>query len=267
MRAAIAALLVWIVTAGVAAQWIRYPSAGVPKGADGKPNLSAPAPRAADGKPDFSGVWLVDGFGPPGAEGTGPVPRTVFFDVAHGLNGQRPPYLPWAATLRDDRREQEAKDNPDARCLPLGPLQMLAHPLPKKIIQMPGLLVLLHERNMEFRQVFLDGRPLPADQQPSWYGYSTGRWEGDTLVVETSGLRDGLWADFYGSPLTDQAKMTERYRRPNFGTLQVQVTINDPKAYSRPWTVDVNQHFGLDAELLEYACLENEKDVPRLVGK
>ena len=188
--------------------------------------------RAADGKPDFSGVWLVDGFGPPGGEGTGPTPRTVFFDVAHGLGGQRPPYLPWAAKLRDDRREQEAKDNPDARCLPLGPLQMLAHPLPKKIVQMPGLLVLLHERNMEFRQIFLDGRPLPADQQPSWYGYSTGRWEGDTLVVETSGFRDGLWADFYGSPLTDQAKMTERYRRPNFGTLLVQVTIDDPKAYS-----------------------------------
>jgi hypothetical protein len=267
MRAAIAAILVWIVTAGVSAQWIRYPSAGVPKGADGKPNLSAPAPRAADGRPDFSGVWLVDGFGPPGAEGTGPVPRTVFFDVAHGLNGQRPPYLSWAAKLRDDRREQEAKDNPDARCLPLGPLQMLAHPLPKKIIQMPGLLVLLHERNMEFRQIFLDGRPLPPDQQPSWYGYSTGRWEGDTLVVETSGFRDGLWADFYGSPLTDQAKLTERFRRPNFGTLLVQVTIDDPKAYSKPWTVDVNQRYGLDMELLEYACLENEKDVPRLVGK
>ena len=267
MRAAIAAILVWIVTAGVSAQWIRYPSAGVPKGTDGKLNLSAPAPRAADGRPDFSGVWLVDGFGPPGAEGTGPVPRTVFFDVAHGLNGQRPPYLPWAAKLRDDRREQEAKDNPDARCLPLGPLQMLAHPLPKKIIQMPGLLVLLHERNMEFRQIFLDGRPLPPDQQPSWYGYSTGRWEADTLVVETSGFRDGLWADFYGSPLTDQAKLTERFRRPNFGTLLVQVTIDDPKAYSKPWTVDVNQRYGLDMELLEYACLENEKDVPRLVGK
>ena len=239
MRAAIAAILVSMVTAaGVSAQWIRYPSAGVPKGVDGKPNLAAPAPRAADGKPDFSGLWQVDGFGAPGGEGTGPTPRTVFFDVAHGLGGQRPPYLPWAAKLRDDRREQEAKDNPDARCLPLGPLQMLAHPLPKKIVQMPGLLVLLHERNMEFRQIFLDGRPLPADQQPSWYGYSTGRWEGDTLVVETSGFRDGLWADFYGSPLTDQAKLTERYRRPNFGTLQVQVTINDPKAYSRPgpWT-------------------------------
>jgi hypothetical protein len=267
MRPAIVTMLAIALTGTVSAQWIRYPSAGVPKGTDGKPNLSAPAPRTAEGKPDFSGVWQVDGFGPPGAEGTGPVPRTVFFDLAHGLGGQRPPYLPWAAKLRDERREQEAKDNPDARCLPLGPLQMLAHPLPKKILQVPGLLAILHERNMEFRQIFLDGRALPADQQPSWYGYSTGRWEQDTLVVETSGLRDGLWADFYGSPLTDQARMTERFSRPNFGTLLVQVTIDDPKAYSRPWTVAVNQHYGLDVELLEYACLENEKDVPRLVGK
>jgi hypothetical protein len=267
MRAAIAALLVSAMTALVSAQWLGHPSANVPRGRDGKPDLTAPAPRTTDGRPDFSGVWQVDGFGPPGGEGTGPVPRTVFFDLANGLGGQRPPYLPWAAKLRDERREQEAKDNPDARCLPLGPLQMLAHPLPKKIVQLPGLMVLLHERNMEFRQIFLDGRPLPADQQPSWYGYSIGRWEGDTLVVETSGLRDGLWADFWGSPLTDQAKMTERYRRPSFGALLVEVTINDPKAYARPWTVHVNQHFGLNVDLLEYACLENEKDVPRLVGK
>lgn len=267
MRRAFAALLLSSLAAGVSAQWLRYPSAGVPKGPDGKPNVAAPAPRTASGQPDFSGVWLADGFGPPGGEGTGPTPRTVFFDVAHGLGGQRPPYLPWSAKLRDDRREQEAKDNPDARCLPLGPLQMLAHPLPKKIVQVPGLLLILHERNMEFRQIFLDGRPLPADQQPSWYGYSTARWEKDTLVVETSGLRDGLWADFYGSPLTDAARMTERFRRPNFGTLLVQVTIDDPKAYSKPWTVDINQHYGIDTDLLEYACLENEKDVPRLVGK
>ena len=262
MRAAIAAILVWIVTAGVSAQWIRYPSAGVPKGADGKPNLSAPVPRAADGRPDFSGVWLVDGFGPPGAEGTGPVPRTVFFDVAHGLNGQRPPYLPWAAKLRDDRREQEAKDNPDARCLPLGPLQMLAHPLPKKIIQMPGLLVLLHERNMEFRQIFLDGRPLPEvddNLQPWWYGYSVGHWEGDTLVVESDGFRDDGWLDVYGSPLTDKGKLTERWRRPDFGHLEIDITVDDPKAYTKPFTVRVSQQLTVDQELIEFICNENEK--------
>lgn len=266
VRRLIATVFVAVLTTPVSAQWLRYPTAGVPRTADGRPNLTAPTPRTADGKPDLSGVWLVDGFGPPGGEGTGPEPRTVFFDVAHGLNGP-PPYQPWAAQRAAERREQRAKDNPDARCLPIGPLQMLAHPLPKKVIQLPGLFVILHERNMEFRQVFTDGRPLPVDPQPTWYGYSTGRWEGDTLVVETAGFRDGLWADFFGSPLTDQARMTERYRRPNFGTLLVQVTIDDPKAYTRPWTIDVNQHFGVDTDLLEYACLENEKDVPRLVGK
>jgi hypothetical protein len=250
----------------VAAQWIRYPTADVPRTRDGKPDLSARTPRAADGKPDFSGVWQNVGYGPPGGEGLGATPKTVFFDLAYGMNGA-PPFQPWAATLAAQRRHDEAKDNPDARCLPLGPLQMLAHPLPKKILQSRGLVVILHERNMEFRQIFTDGRRLPEDPQPSWYGYSSGRWDGDTLVVETIGLRNGLWADFYGSPLTDQARMTERFRRPNYGTLEIQVTIDDPKAYTKPWTVNLNQRIALDTDLLEYACLENEKDVPHLVGK
>ena len=249
------------------AQWIKYPTAGVPRTREGKPNLTAPTPRTADGKPDFSGVWENDGYGVPGQEGTGPVPKTVFFDLSNGLNGTAPPYQQWAADLYTKRKADLAKDNPDARCLPIGPLQMLAHPLPKKIIQIPGLLVLLHERNMEFRQIYTDGRPLPTDPNPSWYGYSSAKWDGDTLVVETIGLRDGLWADFWGSPLTDRARITERFRRPNYGTLDVRVTVDDPKAYTRPWTVSVNQHIALDADLLEYACLENEIDVPRLVGK
>jgi hypothetical protein len=271
MRHLLSALLATIVCSvlavPVAAQWIRYPTAGVPRTRDGQPNLAARTPRTEDSKPDLSGVWQNDGYGPQNQEGVGPTPRTVFFDLMYGMKGERPPYQPWAATLAAQRKYDEAKDNPDARCLPLGPLQMMAHPLPKKIMQSPGLIVILHERNMEFRQVFTDGRKLPDDPQPSWYGYSTGRWEGDTLVVETIGLRDGLWADFYGSPLTDQARMTERIRRPNYGTLHVQVTIDDPRAYTKPWTVSVNQHLALDIDLLEYACLENEKDVPRLVGK
>jgi len=248
------------------AQWVRHPTSGVPRTADGKPNLAAPAPRTADGKPDFSGVWENDGFGPEVVEGLGGAPKTVFFDLANGLQGP-PPYQPWAAALARTRKDDQAKDNPDARCLPIGPLQMLAHPLPKKILQHPGLLVILHERNMEFRQIFTDGRALPADPNPAWYGYSSGKWEGDTLVVETIGLRHGLWADFFGSPLTDHATMTERFRRPSYGRLEVRVTISDPKAYTKPWTVSVNQHIALDTELIEYACLENEKDVPRLVGK
>jgi hypothetical protein len=254
------------VSPSISAQWIRYPTAGVPKTRDGQPNLSARAPRAADGKPDLSGVWQNDGYGAPGGEGLGATPKTVFFDLSFGIGGP-PPFQPWAAALAAQRKRDEAKDNPDARCLPLGPLQMLAHPLPKKILQSPGLVVILHERNMEFRQIFTDGRALPGDPQPSWYGYSSGRWEGETLVVETIGLRDGLWADFYGSPLTAQARMTERFRRPTYGTLEIRVTIDDPKAYMKPWTVNVNQHIALDTDLLEYACLENEKDVPHLVGK
>jgi hypothetical protein len=253
-------------SAAVETQWINYPTANVPRTRDGKPNLAAPAPRARDGKPDFSGVWEPVGY-VRGSEGTGVgPPKTVFFDLSNALGG-RPPYQPWAGALYDKRKDDQAKDNPDARCLPLGPLQMLAHPLPKKILQMPSLLVLLHERNMEFRQIYIDGRPAPVDPNPSWYGYSTARWDGDALVVDTTGLRDGLWADFNGSPLTDQAKIRERFRRPDYGTLQVEVTVDDPKAYTKPFTVAVNHHLALDTDLLEYACLENEKDAHRLVGK
>jgi len=261
------AIALLALSASTTAQWIKYPTAGVPRTRDGKPNLMAPAPRTADGKPDFSGVWENEGFGPQGSEGSGPMPKTAFFDLSFGLNGASPPYQPWAAELYAKRKADLAKDNPDARCLPIGPLQMMAHPLPKKILQLPGLLVILHERNMEFRQIYTDGRPLPVDPNPAWYGYSSGTWDGDTLVVQTIGTRDGLWADFFGSPLTDQAKMTERFRRLNFGTLDVRATIDDPKAYTKPWTVTLTQHLALDSDLLEYACLENEKDVPRLVGK
>ena len=255
-----------VTSASIAAQWLRHPTPGVPRTRDGKANLSARTPRTADGKPDFSGVWQNEGYDPAGVEGLGPMPRTVFFDLSFGLAGT-PPYQPWAALLAAERKDQFSKDNPDARCLPLGPLQMLAHPLPKKVLQSPGLLVLLHERNMEFRQIFTDGRRLPEDPQPSWYGYSSGTWDGDTLVVDTVGFRDGLWADFNGSPLTDRARMRERFRRPNYGRLEIQVTVDDPGAYTKPWTVNLNHHIALDTDLLEYACLENEKDVPHLVGK
>lgn len=252
----------WLQAAG--AQWIHYPTAGVPKTKDGKPNLAAPAPRLADGRPDFSGVWENDGYDPTRAEGlAGGPPKTAFFNLEYGI-GAPPPYQPWAADLAKKRKAAFGADNPDARCLPLGSLQMMAHPLPKKIVHTPGLLVILHERNMEFRQIFTDARPLPSDPNPSWGGYSTGTWDKDTLVVQTIGFRDGLWADFDGSPLTDAATLTERFRRPSFGRLEVEVTVDDPKAYTRPWTIHLNQHLALDTDLLEYACLENEKDVPHL---
>jgi len=261
---AVGAIQLSTLSAAPSAQWIKYPVAGVPRTPDGKANLSAPAPRLADGTPDFSGVWENDGYDPSRAEGlAGGPPKTAFFDLAHGLGGP-PPYQPWAAALARKRASDFGKDNPDARCLPLGALQMMAHPLPKKIVHTPGLLVILHERNMEFRQIFTDGRPLPADPNPSWSGYSSATWEKDTLVVRTAGFRDGLWADFNGSPLTDRATLTERFRRPSYGTLAVEVTIDDRGAYTQPFTIRLNQHLSLDTDLLEYACLENEKDVAHL---
>jgi hypothetical protein len=256
----------WLWSTTATAQWLHYPTANVPRTKDGKPNLAAPAPKLNDGHPDFSGVWENDGYDPTRAEGlAGGPPKTAFFDVANGLNGA-PPYQPWAADLAKTRTAALGKDNPDARCLPLGSLQMMAHPLPKKIVHTPGLLVILHERNMEFRQIFTDARSLPVDPNPSWGGYSTGTWDRDTLVVRTAGFRDGLWADFNGSPLTDAATLTEKIRRPSFGRLEVEVTVDDPKAYTRPWTIRLDQHLSLDTDLLEYACLENEKDVAHFPG-
>jgi len=255
----------WLTSEVLDAQWLNYPTANVPRTKDGKPDLAAPAPRLADGHPDFSGVWMNDGYGGPG-EGAGPVPMTVFFAIRNGMDGE-PPYLPWAAELAKKRTADFGKDNPDARCLPLGVLQLMAHPLPKKIIQTPGVLTILHERNMEFRQIFTDNRPLPVDPNPSWSGYSSGTWDKDSLVVHTIGFRDGLWADFAGSPLTDAARITERIRRPQYGRLEVQVTVDDSKAYSRPWTVSLTQHVMLDTDLLEYSCLENEKDVAHFGGR
>ena len=135
------------------------------------------------------------------------------------------------------------------------------------MVEVSGLLVILNEQNASYRQIFTDGRPLPVDPNPSWNGYSSGKWEGDSLVVQTTGFRDGLWLDTGGSPLTNAARVTERFRRVNYGTLEIELTIDDPKAYTKPWTIKVTQIIAPDTELLDYICLENEKDVGHLVGK
>ena len=149
----------------------------------------------------------------------------------------------------------------------LGILQMNTHPFPRRFIQAPGYLAILHERDMEYRQIFTDGRSLPKDPQPAWNGYSTGKWVGDTLVVETIGFREGLWADYYGSPLTGEAKITERFHRINFGSMEIEMTVDDPKAYTKQWTAKINLALQLDSDLLEYVCLEGEKDAAHMVGK
>jgi len=189
----------------------------------------------------------------------GSPPLATFFEIGAGIPGG-PPYTPWAADVKKKRASENAKDNPDAHCLPIGLMQLHLHPQPRKIIQTPDVIVIMYEAQGEVRQIFTDGRPLPNnDPQPWWRGYSTGHWEGDTLVVETTGFRDDVWLDVNGSPLTTTGKITERFRRLNYGSLQIDITIEDPKSYTKPFTVRVNQRIMLDTDLIEFVCNENEK--------
>jgi hypothetical protein len=249
----------------VHAQWLKYPTAGVPRLSNGQPNLSAPAPRTADGKPDLSGVWQLETACPP--DGCRDYPGAPeFLNLGAKLRGGLP-YQPWAAALVKTRSADLGKDDPVGLCRPGGAVRILTFPPYRKFVQLPGLFVILSERDVTYRQIFTDGRPLPTDPEPSWNGYSTGRWQGDALVVETNGLRDGTWLDRNGSPLTEAAKMIERFRRVNYGRLEVELTIDDAKAYTRPWSVTLNQVIVLDTDLLDYHCLDNEKDAVRLVGR
>jgi len=190
------------------------------------------------------------------------IPRTGFnigVDLPGGL-----PYQPWLAALVQERIANQAKDDPHIRCLP--DLFLRAYGLPHyvKFVQTPGLLLMLNEMNGVYRQVFADGRPLPKDPNPSWQGYSSATWSGDTLVIDTIGFRDDLWIDWDGSVITEAAKLREQIRRPDFGHLEIEVTVDDPKAYTKPWTVTLRQQFAADAELVDEVCAENEKDSQRL---
>jgi hypothetical protein len=264
------ALLIFVsVPPALFAQWLDYPTAGVPRTADGKPNLSAPAPRTADGKPDLSGMW---GWETPVACGAHCSDIDIqnigreFLNIAYRFKGGLP-YQPWAAQLVQKRKVDNAAGDPNIRCMPRGALRIWTDDYYKRIIQSTGRLVILTERNMQYRQIFTDGRPLPTDPNPTWNGYSTGKWEGDTMVVQSIGFRDDLWLDSAGNPLTNAAKVTEKIRRPNYGTLEIEITVDDPKAYTAPWSVKLTQPLVLDSELLDYYCLENEKDFVHLVGK
>ena len=267
------ALAIVILPAALLAQWPAYKTASAPRLPDGKVNMDAPAPKAADGHPDLSGIW-----------GPGTVPGGPQFasgnTLASAPRGPRPfqnltslfpdglPFLPGAAALRAQRLAEHSKDHPDAYCLPLNPIQLYSHPQARKIIQTPGLIVILYEANDGIRQIFLDGRPLPDnDPDPWWYGYSIGHWEGDTLVVETIGFRDAGWIDEEGTPISDQARLTERFRRLNYGTLEIEIAVDDPRTFTRPWSFKLDQRLMPDTELIEFVCLENNTSVKHLVGK
>jgi len=246
-----------LLATAVSAQWLNYPTGGIPRTADGKPNLAAPAPRAADGKPDLSGVWEADG-------------QTYFFDLAAGLKPGDVVPEPWAKALQQKYEDNLHSDDPLAHCLPHGVPRINTNGLfPFKIIQTPGLVVMLYEQLNQFRQIFMDGRTLAKDVNPTWLGYSTGKWDGDTLVVESSGFNGKAWLDTQkGHPASDALHVTERFRRKNFGTLELVATIDDPKAYAKPWTTTTQiMHLQLDTDLLEFICNENEKDAAHMVGK
>jgi len=256
----------------ILAQWPVRPDPKVPRTSDGRPNRDAPTPRTSDGKPDLSGVWLNEWFyggqvRQPPVSPPGEPPASTFANIGAGFPAGLP-FQPWARELMNQRKEQNSKENPDAHCLPMGLMQFHEHPQPRKMVQTPSVLLILYEGNSGIRQILTDGRALPTnDAQPWWHGYSVGRWEADTLVVETTGFRDGGWLDIWGSPLTDAAKMTERFRRLNYGTMKIDVTIDDPKAYTRPFSVRVNQRIMPEGELIEFICNENNKAPQLMVGK
>jgi hypothetical protein len=240
------------------AQWPRVASPKLPRTADGKVNLTAPTPRTADGHPDFSGVWEMY------AEGENP---KLLTNLAADLKPGDVPFLPWAETTYKERAASNGKDHPGAQCLPSGIPEKDTVPHPYKIVQTPDLIIILYESRTIYRQIFTDGRPLPPDPNPAWQGYSVGHWDGDTLVVETAGFNGKTWLDMSGHPATDALHVTERFTRRDLGHMDLQFTINDPKAYSKPWTVAAKVHLLPQDDLIEYVCEENNKAPGHMVGK
>ena len=268
------------------AQWLQYPTTGVPRKADGSVNMSAPAPRLADGKPDFSGIWATcepnirpsselsspttavaprkpqssdDRPADPGEIRASRQMANIGVDLPGGL-----PYQPWLVPIVKKRTANLAKDDPHIRCLPDNFLRAYGLPHLLKFVHSPKLLVVLNENNAGYRQVFTDARPLPQDPAPSWQGYSSGKWSGDTLVIDTIGVRNDTWIDWNGSVITEAAKVREQIRRPDFGHLEIQVTVDDPKAYTKPWTVTLRQSIVVDTELVDEICLENEQSLQHM---
>ena len=238
------------------AQWTDFKTPGIPRNADGKPNLSAPAPRTPQGKPDLNGIWQAGRAGPNGQYG-------YDYDVAQGLPAGS--LTPWAQSIRQQRVQDFRKDSPLAHCLPVS-VPFLNFRGLSRIVQTPELIVVLHESpNSPHRSIFLDGRALPKDPNPTWLGYSVGHWEGDALVVDSVGFNDQGWLDVGGNPQTESLRLTERFERPDFGHLQWEVTFDDPKTFTKPFTLRTTKTYVADTEIFEDVC-ENERDRTHLTS-
>jgi hypothetical protein len=256
------------------AQWLHYTTPGVPRRADGTVNMSAPAPRLADGKPDFSGVWMTgeaNRAAKPTANGeeasgdpTAITASRQMSNIGVDLPGGRLPYQDWQLPIVKKRTDNLAIDDPHIRCFPDNFLRAYGLPHLLKFVHSPRLLVVLNELNAGFRQVFTDARPLPKDPTPSWQGYSSAKWDDDALVIDTIGIHDDTWIDWNGSAITEAAKVRERIRRPDFGHLEIEVTVDDPTAYTKPWTVTLKQKIVVDTDLVDEICLENEQSLQHL---
>jgi hypothetical protein len=242
-----------LLSGGANAQWLKVPTVGIPRTADGKPDLSAPPPKTADGKPDISGLWQPA--------------DTLIGDIAKNLKPGSVPFQPWAEALYKQRRATESKDDPTGWCVPGGVPRSDAVPYPFKIVNTPGMVAILYEAVQSYRQIFTDGRELPSNPNPAWMGYSVGHWEGADFVVQSSGFNDNVWLDNNGHPATEALRVTERFKRKDFGHMDIEITMDDPKAYTKPWMVTLPLRLLPDTDLLEYICVENNKDLQHLVGK
>jgi hypothetical protein len=243
---------VLLTAAAASAQWANVPLPGTPRTPDGKPDLKAPVPRTTDGEPDLSGLWRNrDG--------------RFLADLAAG--GSQVSFTPWGEALYKERQETNSKGRPSENCLPHGiPDAMMIGVAPFKIIQHTGVVLILYEFQNRYRQIFTDGRGFPAEMTPAWLGYSIGKWEGDTFVAETRGFNDRSWLDDGGHPHSEELRVTERFRRSDFAHMDFEITIDDSKAYTKPWTAKVRFDLYPDNELMEWVC-ENEKDAARTGGK
>jgi len=249
----------------VHAQWLNHPTPGLPRTPDGRPNLSAPAPRGAGKRPDLSGLWqtesappdLLERLIPAASNGAGEeAPSQYFIDIFSDFKPQDVPFRPAAAQSFQQRFDNFTKLSPISHCLP-----------PYKIVQTPGVTFMLYERDTTYRQVYTDGRKLPADPQPSWLGYSVGKWDGESLLVDTIGFNGRGWLDARAHTHSEALHLTERFHRLDIGHMEVQLTINDPATYTRPFTIKLKQHLLPDTDLLESFCAENEKDAIHVEGK
>jgi hypothetical protein len=240
-----------VLPAHAGAQWLHHPTPGVPRTADGKPILTAPAPRTAEGTPDLSGLWL-------------PATDRYYNNIRVGLDPKD--VQPWAQALMEKRLREFGKDAMETLCLPLGPAVVTSPFREAKFIQTPTVIAILYN-DFTHRRIFMDGRQLEKDPNPSWMGYSVGRWDGDTLVVESNGFTARTWLDWDGHPHTERLRLTERYRRRDVGHMELQLTLDDAEIYAKPWTVTVPLELAVDLEMLEYLCQENEKDRHRMDAK